>query len=58
MNKVHLGIRPYVCHQCGLTYGEESELKTHMARHADVKPYQCHLCSYGTFDKATYKCKF
>ena len=58
MNKIHRGIRPYICDQCGASYGEESELKTHMARHDDAKKYHCMYCDYTTQEKGNYQSKY
>ncbi|CAH1772404.1 unnamed protein product [Owenia fusiformis] len=54
MNKIHRGIRPYMCDQCGASYGEEAELKTHMARHG-AKTHVCSHCGYATADKGNYQ---
>lgn len=55
VSKIHLGIRPYICDKCGVSYGDESELKNHMSRHAENKPYSCTHCDYSTFQKGSLK---
>jgi len=57
MSKIHLGIRPYICDKCGISYCDEPELRMHLARHAESKPYSCNFCSYSTFQKGSLKCK-
>ena len=57
ISKIHLGIRPYICDKCGVSYGDESELKIHMTRHAENKPFACSYCDYSTFQKCNLKCK-
>jgi len=57
MSKIHLGIRPFICDKCGISYGDEPELRMHIARHAENKPHSCNLCSYSTFQKGSLKCQ-
>ena len=57
MSKIHLGIRPFICDKCGISYSDEPELRMHIARHAENKPYSCNFCSYSTFQKSSLKCK-
>ena len=57
INKVHRGIRPFMCDVCGQAYGEESELRTHIARHNTIKQYHCSQCNYATHDKGNYQSK-
>jgi len=58
LRKVHLGIRPFICDKCGLSCGDESELKLHLTRHIESKRYTCDHCQYSTFQKSSLKCKF
>lgn len=51
INKVHLNIRPYVCDQCGMSYGDECELKAHIARHDREKKFKCEVCPFASHDK-------
>lgn len=55
MKAIHQGIRPFICDQCGLAFGLEHELKTHVNRHSDHKPHACDLCPFRSFNKSNLK---
>jgi len=57
VSKQHLGIRPYICDKCGNSFGDETELRMHIARHAESKPHSCQFCSYSTYQKGSLKCE-
>ena len=54
---IHDGVRPFICDICGQAYGQEGELKVHIARHTSNKPHACHLCPYTTQYKANLQCE-
>ncbi|ANB11897.1 Zap1p [Sugiyamaella lignohabitans] len=42
--QVHTNHRPYKCHICNSTFGEESVLKQHLRVHSGERPFECKIC--------------
>ena len=58
INKMHLGIRPYLCQVCGQSFGEDHELKSHIRnKHTTECDFQCEHCTYATTNKGTFYSK-
>ncbi|XP_063417734.1 uncharacterized protein LOC134700316 [Mytilus trossulus] len=53
--RTHLGIRSYVCVECGKSFIEKSHLKRHEKIHLSDKPFKCNLCDYSTNRKDKLK---
>ena len=41
---VHMGIKPYQCNECGMTFNFNNSLKLHLLKHSGVRPYKCDVC--------------
>lgn len=42
--RLHTGITPYHCADCGKTFAQQWTLTTHMRTHTGEKPYSCSQC--------------
>ncbi|KAI5711960.1 hypothetical protein M8J75_004620 [Diaphorina citri] len=42
---VHLGERPFVCHECGQSFASKGILQEHLTIHSDDAPWKCDICS-------------
>ena len=45
--RLHTGLRPYECHQCGQVFSRSDHLHTHLRTHTGEKPYHCSQCLYA-----------
>uniref|UniRef100_A0A8D8Q6F8 Zinc finger protein 234 n=1 Tax=Cacopsylla melanoneura TaxID=428564 RepID=A0A8D8Q6F8_9HEMI len=42
---VHLGERPFVCHECGQSFASKGILQEHLTIHSDDAPWKCDICN-------------
>lgn len=42
---VHLGERPFVCHECGQSFASKGILQEHLTIHSDDAPWKCDICA-------------
>ena len=42
--RMHLGIKPFVCHFCSKSFNEKGNLQTHLRVHTNERPYKCKQC--------------
>lgn len=45
IKKVHLGLRPYQCDECPMSFGENQTLVVHKRIHSKTLPFECRICS-------------
>ena len=43
--RLHEGIRPYKCSQCGQSFTQVNQLNSHKLVHSGEKPFECSKCT-------------
>lgn len=49
--RVHLGIKPYECKDCGWKFAQTSDLIKHRRKHTGERPYKCDFCQMAFAQK-------
>jgi hypothetical protein len=41
---IHIGDKPFICEECGKSFGTKGALKEHQITHSEDRPFQCAHC--------------
>lgn len=55
IRSVHLGVRSFICEECGKAWATKQQLQKHQLMHTDARPFKCSHCAKCFKDSTSLK---